>query len=53
MDMLWQQIIIGVAIAGALGYLVFFFIRKRRSKTGCANCALMQASRRSNDASHR
>ncbi len=53
MDLLWQWIIIGIAIAGALGYLVFHFVRKRRNKTGCADCTLMQALRRSKEAPRR
>ena len=42
MDILWQQIIIGVVVLAAVGYLVRHYLRRRKAK-GCAHCAAKQA----------
>lgn len=43
MDILWQQIAIGVALVGAVSYLIWHFVRGRRKKDPCAMCAAKQA----------
>lgn len=45
MALLWQQIIIGLAVAAAVAYLVVRYIRKRREQSACANCTLMKLAR--------
>lgn len=39
MDILLQQIIIGVLLLASVTYLVFAFVRRRRQK-GCPGCAV-------------
>lgn len=43
MDILWQQIAIGILLAGAIGYLAWHFIRGRKKKDPCAHCAAKQS----------
>jgi len=43
MDLLWQQIAIGLALAGAAAYLIWHFVRGRRQKNPCAGCAAKDA----------
>lgn len=43
MNMLWQQIAIGIALIGAIAYLVWHFVRGRKRKDPCATCAAKQA----------
>lgn len=38
MDLLWQQIVIGVAVFGAIGYLVRRAIRPPEKETTCSRC---------------
>jgi hypothetical protein len=45
MDIIWQQIIIGVLLVGAVGYLGWHFARRARRKSkGCAACGLMRSA---------
>lgn len=47
MDIFWQQVAIGLALAGALTFLVVRYIRRRKRKaSGCANCVLLKQSNR-------
>ncbi|MCP4685608.1 MAG: hypothetical protein GY867_09195 [bacterium] len=47
MDILWQQVAIGLALAGAVTFLVIRYFRRRNRKAdGCANCALLKQSDR-------
>ncbi|MCP4684747.1 MAG: FeoB-associated Cys-rich membrane protein [bacterium] len=47
MDIMWQQVTIGLALAAAVAFLVIRFLRRRNRKAGgCANCALMKQSSR-------
>ena len=46
MELFWQQIIIGVLVVGAVGYLVWHFVRKGRRKNACENCAVMKAAKK-------
>ncbi len=41
MSVLLQQILIGIVIAAAVGYLVWHYVRSRKSRP-CASCRLMQ-----------
>lgn len=46
MDILWQQIVTGLALAGAVAFLVIRYLRRRsRKAAGCANCALLKQSK--------
>jgi hypothetical protein len=38
-DSLWQSLVVGVALAAAVIYLIRITVKKRRSGGGCANCA--------------
>ncbi|KAA3633947.1 MAG: FeoB-associated Cys-rich membrane protein [Calditrichaeota bacterium] len=38
MSILIQQIIIGLILAGAVGYLIYHLTKKRKMKKGCSNC---------------
>jgi predicted small secreted protein len=42
MALLWQQIIIGAAVAAAIAYLVVRYLRKRKQQAICANCTLLK-----------
>jgi len=53
MSLLWQQIIIVAALAAAIGYLVWHYVRARK-KRPCASCRLMQiAEKKPNEDSRR
>ncbi|MCB2231317.1 FeoB-associated Cys-rich membrane protein [bacterium] len=43
MSLLWQQIVIGVLLIGAIAYLVYYLTRRRRHK-GCPGCSLNKLS---------
>jgi hypothetical protein len=45
MDILLQQIAIGVIIVAAVAYLAVRFIRRRRRERACARCGLMKLAR--------
>jgi len=38
MDLLWQQIVIGLVLAGAVAYLVRRAVLRRRKESQCADC---------------
>jgi len=38
MDLLWQQIIIGLALAGGFGYLIRRVVRRKQQQTKCRDC---------------
>lgn len=38
MDVFWQQVIIGVALLAAIGYLVRRAIRPAKEGTACSRC---------------
>lgn len=42
MSDLWQNLAIALSVLGAIGYLVFRFVRARRRRNACADCKLMQ-----------
>ena len=35
-----QNLIVAFVLLGAVAYLTFSYVKKRRSKTGCAHCAV-------------
>ena len=43
MALLWQQIIVGGALLVAGTYLVVYFYRRRKAKTGCQSCPALEA----------
>jgi len=47
MDIFWQQLTIGLILAGAVTFLVLRYFRRRKRKAGgCDNCALLKRSSR-------
>jgi hypothetical protein len=38
MGIFWQQIIVFAAVCLAVGYLVVYYIRRKRNKATCTNC---------------
>lgn len=36
----WQDLVVFVAVAGALAWLIVDRIRRRRAKAGCGSCVL-------------
>ena len=46
MDILWQQIVIIVAIVLALVYLVWRFVHRRRFRGQCDNCPVSRILRK-------
>ena len=40
MSLTWQYILMGLILALALGFLVWHFIRGRRQRKACGDCAL-------------
>ena len=38
MDTLWQNVVIVSAVALAVAYLVFFYIRRRKNQAICKDC---------------
>jgi len=44
MSILIQQVIIGLILAGAVGYLIYHLTKKRKMKKGCSNCPAVKIS---------
>ncbi len=44
MSILWQQIIIGLMLGAAVGYLIWRAVRRRRREAKCAGCQLRQST---------
>ena len=38
MNILWQQILIGLMLGAAIGYLIWRAVRRRRLDAKCAGC---------------
>ncbi|MBD3404017.1 FeoB-associated Cys-rich membrane protein [candidate division GN15 bacterium] len=49
MDMFWQQVIIYAALAIAVGYLVFHYIRRRKKRCACGGCKAGELARQKMD----
>ena len=47
MSILLQQIAIGLALAGAVTYLVIYYIRRRKKSGACENCRLLKEIQKS------
>jgi hypothetical protein len=45
MDTLWQNVVIASAVALAVAYLVFFYLRRRKDKVHCKDCQRLMALR--------
>jgi len=47
MEVLWQQLAIGLIVAAAVAFLVIRYVRRRNRKaSGCDNCALLKRAQR-------
>lgn len=44
-----QNLIVGFVLVVAIAYLTVSYVKRRRSKTGCAHCAVARASTRRDD----
>lgn len=47
MSILLQQIAIGLALAGAVTYLVIHYSRRRKKEGACDNCRLLKEAKKS------
>ena len=47
MSEFWQYIGVSVALAAAAIYLTVYYVRRRKVKSGCKACRLMQATQQS------
>ncbi|MEA2031815.1 MAG: hypothetical protein U9N55_09530 [candidate division Zixibacteria bacterium] len=45
MEVLWQYIVVLILLVLAVGYLLNYFIRRRRRKPSCADCPLCDTER--------
>ncbi len=45
MSELWQNLAIVFSVLGAVGYLIFRFVRWRHRRKACADCKLMQIAK--------
>lgn len=41
-----QNLVIGITIFNALAYIVYYSIRKRRTKVACDNCPVVNTDKR-------
>ncbi len=53
MSILLQQIAIGLALAGAVTYLVIYYVRRRKKEGACESCRLLKEARKSRHVSPR
>lgn len=42
MSIFWQQLLIGVAIALSVLYLVIYYVRRRKRKSACSACPTLK-----------